>query len=83
LDDLVSEDLDDSKYFFFFSPSLSSSSSLPPFELESDPLRLALLLIGVFEAGKELVLGLSLFLEVLLDELPEFEALSLLEVSAF
>ena len=86
LDDLVSDDLFESKYFFFFYPSLSYSSSLPPLpldELESEPLRFELLLIGVFDAGKEDMFGLSLFFEVLLDELPELEALSLLEVSAF
>lgn len=84
-DDLASvDDLFLSIDFFLFSPSLSSSSSLPPFELESDdPLKLLLLVIGAFEAGCDEVFGFSLFFELLLDELPEFEALSLLESPAF
>lgn len=78
-DDLVSEDLFELMFFFLFSPSLSSSSSsLPPFELESEaPLRLGLEEIGVFEAGWDGVLGLSFDFELFDDELPEFEALSL------
>ncbi len=84
LDDLVSDDLFLSSDFFLFSPSLSSSSSLPPFELESvDPLKLELLVMGPLEAGWEAVFGFSLFLELLLDELPELDALSLLESPAF
>ena len=83
-DDLVSLDLFLSIDFFLFSPSFSSSSSLPSFDPESkDPLKLVLLEIGVFEAGCEDWLGLSLVFELLLDELPELEALSLLESPAF
>jgi hypothetical protein len=41
---------------------------------------LLLLVIGLLEAGNETVLGLSLLFEFLLDELPVFEVLSLLEL---
>lgn len=83
-DDLVSLDLFLSIDFFLFSPSFSSSSSLPSFDPESkEPLKLELLEMGFFEAGNEDVLGLSLVLVLLLDELPELEALSLLESPAF
>ena len=83
-DDLVSLDLFFSIDFFLFSPSFSSSSSLPSFEPESkELLKLELLEIGFFEAGNEDWFGLSLVLEVLLVELPELEALSLLESPAF
>lgn len=83
-DDRVSLDLFLSIDFFLFSPSFSSSSSLPPFEPESDdPLKLLLLEIGVLEAGCDAWLGLSFVFVLLLDELPELEALSLLESPAF
>jgi hypothetical protein len=57
LEDFVSDDLWESKTFFFFSPSLSSSSSLPPLELESVGAKFWLLVIGVFEAGCDEVFG--------------------------
>lgn len=82
-DDLVSLDLFLSMNFFLFSPSFSYSSSFPSSEPESEePLKLELLEIGVFEAGNEDWLGLSLVLELLLELLPELDALSLDE-SAF
>ena len=82
--DFVSDEAFPPRTFFFFYPSLSSSSSsLPPFELESDPLRFELLVMVPFDAGRDTVFGLSLLFEVLLEELPEFDALSLLELSAF
>jgi hypothetical protein len=77
-DDLVSDDLFSLMFFFLFSPSLSSSSSsLPPFELESEaPLKFVFEVIGVLEAGWEILLGLSFDFEAFEDELPELEALS-------